>query len=167
MKRLVVIVALLLLPAIAHAQTLVSGAQFINDPCFTLQHLSAPIVQATATQKLIAGVASKQIFICGYHFSLQGTSPSVTLSVGAVVAATPCATTTASQINLTVEGGPGAGSLAGAGNAFDSSNGNGLTTVLGPAPPVATATALVYDVCSLTTTGLINGVAGYVDYVIK
>ena len=123
------------------------------DPCAIYPHASVQIPAATPTQKLIAGVLNKQIYICAVHVQqAAGATPGLTLAYGEVVAATPCATATPGG-TLGVYGSVAAGST--------SNIGTGEQTVLGPVP--AAAGTPVVDVCSLTTTAAF--VAGSVEYV--
>ncbi len=123
------------------------------DPCAVYPHTSVNIPVATPTQKLIAGVLNKQIYICGVHVAqFAGATPGLTLSYGEVAAATPCATAT-----------PGATlGIYGSGTAGTTNNiASGTGTLVGPVP--AAAGTPVVDVCSLANTASVAG--GSVDYV--
>lgn len=161
MKRLSLgfVLALLLVPVLAHAQALQNQAL---DPCALYPHQFAVVSGAVAspTIQLIAGAANKQTFVCGYHFSLAGSgTTSLTLSIGSKAAATPCASTTAPNgITVMVE------TIVSA-SVIDNSEGSDTTTKIGPIPIVPTSTAMTVDLCALTS--VVGTVAGYVSYVQK
>ncbi len=124
------------------------------DPCAIYPHTSVNIPVATPTQKLIAGVLNKQIYVCAVHVAqFAGATPGLTLSYGEVAAATPCATATPGA-TLGVYGSGTAGTT----NNVTVANG---ATLAGPVP--AAAGTPVVDVCSLANTASVAG--GSVDYV--
>ncbi len=155
------------------------NAANVNDPCALYPHLSAslpvPGAAVSPTALLIAGVANLRTFICGYQFSMSGASPTLLMGFGQAAASTPCATgTTLANAQgyykgtLAEFGGPGAGDLGGAGNAFVASE-TFNSTIFGPVPAVATATTLPWDICITTcpgvgcTTGNVSGSVTYVQ----
>lgn len=168
MKKLTLLFAAVMFFAAAGVSRAQQGGvtQVAPDPCNIYPHLTAIIpAAATPSAVLIPGQAGKQINVCGWHFTMSGSSPFLVFSSGSLSAATPCATGTASEkMTAFTEGGGGAGSLAGAGNAWDNTFGSGSNTQIGPIPPVPTATALTYDLC--VQTGTTGTVGGYVTYVI-
>ena len=175
-------------PGVASAQTGPGVACLnnacVNDPCalYPHQYATLPTSGASPTALLISGISGQQTYICGYEFTMSGSSPTLVVSTGQAsnsgASPTPCATGTIGftaggyKSTLAIFGGPGAGSLAGAGDAWVQSPGDGQHTMLGPWPPVASATtgaAQTWDICvqnctSTTACGASN-VQGHLEYV--
>lgn len=146
------IIAIMMSLALGYVGWVFAQSAVSYDPCSIYPHQAANIPVATPTQKLIAGVLNKQIYICGVHVAqFAGATPGLTLSYGEVVAATPCATAT-----------PGATiGVYGGGTASLTTNvGTGQYSIA--VVPAAAATPVV-DVCSLTATAAVGG--GSIEYV--
>ena len=154
MKSRNLLSVLILFAALGIASYVFAQAQTQNaDPCAIYPHQSAIIAAATPTQKLVTGVAGKQIYVCAVHLVAPAGTPgfaanTITFYDGQAAASTPCATNS-----------PVAGALLGVyGGAGD--HGSNYTQMVVP----ASASTPTFDLCY--TVGAGNSVTGgIVEYI--
>lgn len=131
MKSRIVLTALVILAWVASAQ-----AQTAIDPCAQTvpKSFAAVNIASATTAELVAAVAGKTVYVCGFFASMQGTTPSIQFKSGTKVT-NPCDT---SPVTLTGIFLPTAGtdlSLGYGGTLFASSSGGEICATAGGTTP--------------------------------